>query len=68
MPDMDGTELAAAFRARGETAPILLLSSAPSAVSARATEVGITAVLQKPLLRRDLLNKVAQLGLDPAGR
>ena len=64
MPDMDGTELAAAFRARGETAPILLLSSAPSAVSARATEVGITAVLQKPLLRRDLLNKVAQLGLE----
>ncbi len=64
MPDMDGTELAAKLRARGETAPILLLSSAPSGVSARAAEVGITAVLQKPLLRRDLLNKVAQLGLE----
>lgn len=64
MPDMDGVELTAALRTRGETAPILLLTSAPSNVATRAGEAGVTMVLQKPLLRRDLLDKVAQLGLE----
>ncbi|MCA8881032.1 MAG: response regulator [Rhodobacteraceae bacterium] len=62
MPDMDGVELARHLRERGETAPILLLTSAPSNVTAHAGEAGVTLVLQKPLLRRDLFDKIAHLG------
>ncbi len=63
MPDMDGLELARRFRARGAPAPILLLSSAPGDLGGAAHEAGISAVLQKPLLRRDLFARVADLGM-----
>jgi signal transduction histidine kinase/CheY-like chemotaxis protein len=63
MPDMDGLELARRVRARGDPAPILLLSSAPGDLGSAARETGISAVLQKPLLRRDLFARVADLGM-----
>jgi hypothetical protein len=63
MPDMDGLELAKRLRSRGESAPILLLSSAPGDFGPAAVEAGISAVLQKPLLRRDLFQRVAELGM-----
>ncbi len=66
MPDMDGVALAAALRARGETAPILLLSSSPSEIGPAATAAGVTSVLQKPLLRRDLFERIGALGLAVA--
>jgi len=69
MPDTTGIELARALRDRGETAPILLLSSAPAEIAADARDNGVTLVLQKPLLRRDLFDRIGNLGLgltDPA--
>ena len=63
MPDMDGVALTAALRARGEDAPILLLSSAPAEIGPAATAAGVTSVLQKPLLRRDLFERIGALGL-----
>jgi CheY-like chemotaxis protein len=63
MPDMDGLELSRRFRARGDSAPILLLSSAPGDFGGAARKAGISAVLQKPLLRRDLFARVADLGM-----
>lgn len=62
MPEMDGIALAKALRDRGETVPILLLSSSPGEVSDRARECGVTGILQKPLLRRDLFQRVTELG------
>jgi len=67
MPDMDGLELARRFRARSDPAPILLLSSAPGDFGGTAREAGISAVLQKPLLRRDLFARVADMGLAMPG-
>ena len=67
MPDMDGLELARRFRARGNAAAILLLSSAPGDFGGAAREAGINAVLQKPLLRRDLFARVADLGMVMPG-
>ena len=67
MPDMDGMELARRMRARGDTAPILLLSSAPGDFGAVIANGAVNAVLQKPLLRRDLFQRVADLGLAMPG-
>ncbi|TDL89245.1 response regulator [Meridianimarinicoccus aquatilis] len=63
MPDMDGLELSRRLRSRGEVAPILLLSSAPGDFGTLASDCGVNAVLQKPLLRRDLFRRVAELGI-----
>lgn len=62
MPEMDGLALAKALRDRGETAPILLLSSSPGELSEQAKECGVTGILQKPLLRRDLFRRITELG------
>ncbi|OSP55380.1 response regulator [Pseudoruegeria sp. SK021] len=62
MPEMDGLNLAKALRARGETAPVLLLTSSPSEHSTHAKECGVTSILQKPLLRRELYRRIAELG------
>ena len=66
MPGMDGIALAGKLRDQGVTAPILLLSSAPGDIDLAAKENGINAVLQKPLLRRDLFQRVSELGLTVA--
>ncbi|MCC6306137.1 MAG: response regulator [Rhodobacteraceae bacterium] len=65
MPEMDGIELAAALRARGVTAPVLLVSSNPAAVPGEAARNLLAAVLQKPLLRRDLYRRLAALAPEP---
>ncbi len=49
MPDMTGLELAQQLRAGGNTFPILLVTGFPSrAIYARAAEVGVDEVLEKP--------------------
>lgn len=62
MPDMDGVMLAHRLREVGQTVPILLLSSHPGPVRedmrARAQ---LTAILQKPVLRRDLFHCLQSL-------
>ncbi len=67
MQDMDGIALAGVLRRRGETAPVFMLSTAPSSIEKPAREAGVTALLQKPLLRRDLFARLEALGgrLEP---
>ena len=49
MPGMTGLELAERLRAAGNTVPIMLVTGAPSpAIHARAAELGIDEVLEKP--------------------
>lgn len=60
---VDGLDLAQRLRERGERGPILMLSDAPGVIGKVALETGVTAVLQKPLLRRDFYQKVAELGV-----
>ncbi len=59
MPEMDGPDLADRIRAAGVTVPILLLSSQPDAAGDRTAEMA--AVLQKPVLRSQLLKVLQDL-------
>jgi two-component system response regulator FixJ len=57
MPEMTGLELAERLRADGSDLPILLITGSPSPViAARAAEIGINRVLEKPLSDEDLLD------------
>ena len=59
MPGMTGLELAAKLRAYGSGIPILLITGSPStAIFARAAELGIKRVLEKPFDDKDLLHFV----------
>lgn len=62
LPETDGLELIRLLRARGETVPILLLTPEPASIAGQQEALGITGVLQKPLLRRDLFREVCNLG------
>jgi two-component system, LuxR family, response regulator FixJ len=57
MPEMTGLVLAERLRADGAGIPILLVTGSPSLVIvARAAEVGINWVLEKPATEEDLLD------------
>ena len=57
MPFMTGLELAETLRAGGISIPILLITASPSLdVLARAAELGIDRVLEKPTRDEDLLD------------
>jgi CheY-like chemotaxis protein len=57
MPEMTGLELAERLRADGSSIPILLVTGSPSPVIvARAAELGINRVLDKPPTEEDLLD------------
>ncbi len=59
MPQMTGLELAAKLRTAGEAIPVLLITGSPSpAIVARAAELGIEKVLEKPPDENDLLSFV----------
>ena len=59
MPNMTGLQLAERLRADGVGIPILLVTGSPSpAIVARAAELGIERVLEKPLNDEDLLDFV----------
>ena len=60
MPLMTGLELTAQLRADGITSPVLLITSFPSpGLIARAAEIGIARVLEKPPGEADLIGFVA---------
>jgi CheY-like chemotaxis protein len=57
MPEMAGLELAEQIRADGSKIPILLITGGPSpTIVARAAELGINRVLEKPATGEDLLD------------
>ncbi len=57
MPHMTGLELAERLRDSGARIPILLITGSPSpAIVARAAELGIESVLEKPPGDQDLLD------------
>ena len=59
MPGMTGLELAQKLRDNGTSLPILLITGSPSpAIVARAAQLGIVNVLEKPPEETDLLNFV----------
>jgi two-component system, LuxR family, response regulator FixJ len=59
MPGMTGLQLAQKLRDDGDAIPILLITGSPSpAIVARATQLGIVNVLEKPPEEVDLLNFV----------
>jgi len=60
MPQMTGLELIARLRNDGMSIPILLISGSLSqAIVARAAELGVEKVLEKPLNDEDLVNFVS---------
>ena len=60
MPHMTGLELTAQLRAQGVMAPVLLITSFPTpAIIARAAEIGVVRVLEKPPVEDDLIGFVA---------
>jgi two-component system response regulator FixJ len=59
MPGMTGLELAQKLRDEGTSVPILLITGSPSpAIVARAAQLGVEAVLEKPPDEDDLLKFV----------
>jgi two-component system, LuxR family, response regulator FixJ len=60
MPEMTGLHLAEWLRGEGSPIPIMLVTGLPSStITARAAELGIERVLEKPLNERDLLGFIA---------
>jgi PAS domain S-box-containing protein len=60
MPDMTGSDLAREFRALRPDMPIVLMSGyVTPQVAARARELGVTEVLAKPLVARDIARSLA---------
>ena len=63
MPQMTGLELIAQLRAAGEPARIMLITgSSSAAIRARAAELGVAKVVEKPPLEDELLEFVAADG------
>ena len=57
MPGITGLELAERLRTDGVGIPILLVTGSPSpAIVARAAELGVDRVLEKPLTKEELLD------------
>lgn len=61
MPGLDGLELTLKLRAAGCDLPIILLSSSPSVLRDHPAVPELRAILQKPLLRRDLIGQLQAL-------
>jgi FixJ family two-component response regulator len=63
MPLMTGLELIAKLRAKANDIPVMLVTAVLSpAIAARAAELGIEKVLEKPPTEDDLLSFVSALG------
>jgi FixJ family two-component response regulator len=66
MPDMTGPELAERLRSGGNRIPIMLVTGSPSAASvARAVELDVDRVFEKPPEEADLLDFINAVRLRP---
>jgi two-component system, LuxR family, response regulator FixJ len=62
MPEMTGLQLVEKLRTNGSAIPILLVTGSPSpAIVARAAQLGIDRVLEKPPEEHDLLDFVSSV-------
>ncbi|WP_138468410.1 response regulator [Poseidonocella sp. HB161398] len=62
MAEMDGLAFAARLRAKGGANPVILMTANPSHLDAHEADLqGIFAVVQKPMLRRDLHLRLHEL-------
>jgi CheY-like chemotaxis protein len=72
MPELTGTELAREIRQVRPDIPIILMSGhGGAALSERAQAVGVSDVLRKPLVRRDIavpVSRALQARNQPKGR
>ena len=64
MPGLDGLDLTVELRRAGFELPIVLLSSSPSILRDHPALPELAAILQKPLLRHDLVRQLQNLS-DP---
>jgi len=63
MPQMTGLALAARLRGAGDMLPVLLITGSPSAaIVAKAAELGVAKVLEKPPSEKDLLSFAGAYG------
>ena len=62
MPGMNGLDLACQLRASGCETPLIMLSSSPILLHDHPGMAHFHAVLQKPLLRRELIRQLRLLG------
>jgi len=58
MPGLDGLELVLKLRAAGHRVPVILLSSSPAVLRDHPGIGELRAILQKPLLRHDLVRQL----------
>ena len=65
MPGLDGLELTMKLRDAGFTLPVILLSSSPSILREHSAVPELSAILQKPLLRHDLVRHLQMLSYPP---
>ncbi len=66
MPEVTGLQLAAALRKRNPIVPIILCTGYSEVVTAQtAKQLGITALIMKPVTRSELANKVHQVLHQP---
>lgn len=61
LPDLSGLDLLQALRARGVTAPAILITTAPSAVLRRSADLTGAAIVSKPLLGDELFQQIRRL-------
>ncbi|MEM8556113.1 MAG: response regulator, partial [Pseudomonadota bacterium] len=61
--DLDGLTFTQKLRARGCNTPVILMTANPSFVSQAEGANNLFAIMQKPLLRRDLYERLRELGL-----
>lgn len=66
MPGLNGLDLVSRLRAAGQDLPVVLLSSSPSILRDHPALPELRAILQKPLLRHDLVRQLQLLSAPPA--
>ncbi|PTX05041.1 response regulator [Pararhodobacter aggregans] len=66
MPGLDGLDLVLKLRAAGHAVPVILLSSSPAVLRDHPAIGELRAILQKPLLRHDLVRQLHLLSAPDA--
>ena len=60
MPNLNGLEIVSELRKRGSNVPAIMITATADKVERRATELGISRVLKKPLSNQALLGAIRE--------